>query len=665
MLKFIGRLFSKNKNEETVNEAVNPLSDNQQSVSIIPITPKDNYEIIKNLLKLGNQALGEQNFQEAENKYKEALSYNPEYLEARINLAWVLNIKTPQTQENLELSKEHLLKAIEINENNIDSHFILAQVYQKLQDTESSIVSYINTLNLKPDFEQARNALYVLAVQTKNLNIVLNFLNEELLKNPQRVQTYFDLGNFYKEVENYPLAIDSYNKYLTYDNNSAQTYNNLGAVYFKSKNPELAVENYRKAIELGDLDLKIDSTNQLLFTMNYIPEVSLSDYSEEAKKYGDLLNQKYQKYTSWKERSEKLKIGFLSGDLKYHPVSYFLLNTLKNFDKKKYEFIAYSTSTIEDTMSNELRKYFTQWNRINIQDPQECARQINEDGIDILIDLAGHSHGHFAKNLHVFAMKPAPLQASWLGYFNSTGVKEIDYILLDQYSIKPEEYQFMTEKVINLPETRLNYFPPEDNVHYPTVTPAIQNGYITFGCYQSLLKINKEVLKAWSEILTKVPNSKLRIQEKSLKNEYVRQEFLNELKTFGLEDKVILVEGVAHQEYLKSYSEVDIILDTFPFTGGTTTCEALWMGIPTLTIEGDTIIGRQTTSFLKELKMNEWVAENKEQYIQKAVDLSQDLTQLNNIRQNLRKEFLESSICDARNFALDFEEVLEEMWLNK
>lgn len=653
MLKFINKIFNKEQQQITEDK-----SDAQISV----LSEEEKNEKLKELKRQGNDALIQGNLELAEKNYREAVALDANYLEARINLAWVLNSKNSSNTDIIEEAKNHLLKALEINPNNIDVNFILGQTYEKLKEVDNAISSYIITLKLKPDFDIARNALYMLSIHSKKFHIVVDFIKEELSDNPNKFQLYFDLGNFYKEIENYSEAINCYEKYLSYNDNTSQVYNNLGAVYFRAKNPEMAIKNYKKAIELGDLDLTIDSTNQLLFTMNYLPEFDLNDYHEEAKKYGKLLNQKYEQFTSWKEKGEKLKIGFVSGDLKYHPVAYFLMNLIKNIDKKKYELIAYSTSITEDGMSHELKKYFTQWNRINILDPVECARLIHEQGIDILVDLAGHSHGHFAKNLHIFSMKPAPVQVTWLGYFNSTGVKQMDYIILDDYCINKEEYQFMTEKVMNLPETRLNYYPPEDNVKQQTEIPAIKNGYITFGCYQSLLKINEEVLSVWSEILNKVPNSKIRIQEKSLKNEFVKNEFLQELKKHNLENKVILVEGISHQDYLNSYFEVDMILDTFPFTGGTTTCEALWMGVPTLTLNGKTIIGRQSASFLKELKMTEWIAEDKNQYIQKAVNLSQDLEKLNDIRKNLRKEFLDSSICDGKNFALDFEELLEEMW---
>lgn len=669
MLKFISRLFSKKNKSEQITAVESNSNQDFLALTIKPnsklLIPKDPVEVLKNSLKLGNEALGNGNIEEAENFYRQAISVNESSVEARINLAWVLTIKTPVEETYLEEAKIHLLKALEANDKNIDVHFILSQVYEKLNDIDNALLGYMTTLNLKPDFDVARNALYMLAIKHKKSSVMIDFLNNELLAHPEKSQLYFDIGNFYKEMENYSVAIENYEKYLTYNKDSSQTYNNLGAVYFKAKNPELAIENYKKAIELGDLDLKIDSTNQLLFTMNYIPGVSLSDYHNEATKYGQLLNEKYEQFTSWKEQDEKIKVGFISGDFKYHPVAYFLMSLIKSYNKKKYEFIIYSTSTVEDEMSATIRKFISQWKRINIQDPIECAREIHEDGINILIDLAGHSHGHFAKNLHVLSMKPAPVQASWLGYFNSTGVEQIDYIILDKYSLKNEEYQYMTEKVINLPETRLNYTPPADNVVYPTVAPIIKNEFITFGCYQSLLKINKEVLTVWSEILTKVPNSRLRIQEKSLQNEFVKNEFINELKKYNLEDKVILVEGVDHKEYLNSYAEVDMILDTFPFTGGTTTCEALWMGIPTLTINGDTIIGRQTASFLTELKMSHWIAETKEQYIEKAVQLSGNIENLTLIRQTLREKLLKSSICDAKNFPLDFEEILAEMWANK
>lgn len=677
MLKFINQLFSKNKKKkvekpdnssvEKSGSLVDTKLDNTKNsyINNVGMSEEEKKEKLMLLKKQGNAALAQGNLDSAEIDYRQAIKIDDKYLDARINLAWVLNSKIPFNVANIQEAKEHLLKALEINENNIDVHFIVAQTYEKLTDTDNALKSYIKALNINPEFEIARNSLYMLAVKNKKNHIVISFIEEQIQNLPSKHSLYFDLGNFYKEIDNYDSAIKAYEKYLTFDNKSSQAYNNLGAVYFKAKNPAKAVEYYKKAIELGDINMKMDATNQLLFTYNYLPEITLEDYYQQAKSYGRLLNEKYTPFTTWQKKGNKLKIGFVSGDLKYHPVAYFLMNLIKHIDKSKFEIIAYSTSTVEDNMTEKLKKYFNAFHSINIQDVEQCAKKIHNDGINILIDLAGHSHGHFAKNLHVFAMKPAPVQASWLGYFNSTGVEQIDYIMLDNYCIKPEEHKYMIEKVINLPETRLNYSAPEANTNYPTMLPALQKYYVTFGCYQSLLKINQEVLTVWAEILNQVPNSKLRIQEKSLKNNYVKEQFIKQLQLAGIQDKVILVEGVDHEQYLNSYAEIDMILDTFPFTGGTTTCEALYMGTPTLTIEGDTIIGRQTASFLKELNMLDFIAKNKQEYIQKAVMLSQDLEKLNIVRQHLRKEFLKSSICDAHNFALDFEEILESIWVEK
>lgn len=671
MFKFVKKLLSKNQNieeksiENTKNQEATSVSSDIKNESMISISEKDKQEKLIFLKKQGNLALSQGNLLGAENTYREAIKIDDNFLDAKINLAWVLNSKTPYSRNYIVEAKEHLLKAVNINDNNVDIHFILAQTYEKLGEVENALISYITTLTINPAFDVARNSLYMLALKHKRNNMMISFIQEQIDKLPYKHSLYFDLGNFYKEEQNYQQAIKAYETYLTFDNTSSQTYNNLGAVYFKAKNILKAVEYYKKAIELGDIDIKLDASNQLLFTLNYIPNISLQDYANEVKAYGDLLSQKYNAFTTWQKKGGKLKIGFLSGDFKYHPVAYFLTNLIKNINKDKFEIVAYSTSTVEDNMTEILKNYFDKFFYIDIQDPIMCAKKIHNDGINILIDLAGHSHGHFAKNLHVFALKPAPVQVSWLGYFNSTGVEQMDYIMLDNYCIKPEEYQYMVEKVINLPETRLNYSPPETHAHYPTMLPAYKNGYITFGCYQSLLKVNQDILTVWADILNKVPNSKLRIQENSLKNSYVKEQFIEQLTLAGIENKVILVEGVNHEEYLNSYGEVDMILDTFPFTGGTTTCEALYMGIPTLTIDGENIIARQTASFLKELKMNDFIANNKEEYILKAVSLSQDLEKLNTVRKNLRKDFLDSSICDGINFSLDFEELLESMWLEK
>lgn len=669
MLKMINNIFSKKKNDEKIKT-----ENAQELIFQTPTFEPDSHVVPKNsdqtffgILKAGNDSLANSNFDDAEKFYRKAIEINSVHLGARINLAWVLSVQKTATTENLEEAKLHLLKALEINESHIDVNYILAQIYERLNDIDNSLKHYMDIIKLNPNWRVARDSLYNLAFKSKKIQVVTDFIEKELIDHHENTELYFDLGNFYKESENYSKSIENYEIFLKHNEKSSQAHNNLGAVYLKLLKPEVSMIHYKKAIEYGNLDLQIDSSNQLLMTMNYLSDCSLSDYYEEVKKYGSLLNEKYKdkQFDSWKQNEDKLKIGFVSGDIKQHPMSYFLINIFKNFNKKDYEFIVYSTSTREDSVSSHIRKFISKWTRINILDPIECARQIQEEGIDILIDLSGHSHTNFAKNLHIFAMKPAPVQATWLGYSNSTGVEQIDYNILDSHCIKEEENQYITEKVIDMPESRFNYCPPEENVIYPTITPFVKKDFITFGCYQDLLKINNEVLNSWKEILNQVPNSVIRIQNKKINSEISKNNFVEILKLYGMHERVILEGEMAFKDYLNSYSQVDIILDTFPWSGSITTCESLWMGVPVLTLNGNNIIGRQTTSILEELNMSEWIAETKDNYIEKAVKLSSDINYLNKMRGDLREKFLKSSICDARNFTLDFEELLEEIWENK
>jgi predicted O-linked N-acetylglucosamine transferase (SPINDLY family) len=279
--------------------------------------------------------------------------------------------------------------------------------------------------------------------------------------------------------------------------------------------------------------------------------------------------------------------------------------------------------------------------------------------VHILIDLSGHT-GH--NRLPLFAWKPAPIQVCWLGYFATTGVAEIDYFLADEVGAPEQVRQQFTEAVRLLPDTRLCFTAPELDLPV-TALPSLADGYITFGCFQTLAKINDDVLTVWGEIFAALPNAKLRIQSNQLDEPAYLEQMLQRLQRCGIAAARVSTHAVTRRDaYLAAHSEIDVILDTFPYPGGTTTCEALWMGVPTLTLAGGSLLSRQGASILTAAGLGAWVAVSKEEYIAKAIALTDDLPKLATLRAGLRQQVLASPLFDAPRFARNFEKMLWDMW---
>jgi predicted O-linked N-acetylglucosamine transferase (SPINDLY family) len=340
-------------------------------------------------------------------------------------------------------------------------------------------------------------------------------------------------------------------------------------------------------------------------------------------------------------------------------VGYFLESLLANIDPARLELIAYPADLFVDALTNRIKPYFSEWKPLYHLNDEDAARLIHSDGVHVLLDLSGHT-GH--SRLPMFAWKPAPVQATWLGYFATTGVAEMDYLLADKVGVPEAQRKHFTEAIWYLPETRLCFSAPVTDLPV-AVSPALQNGYVTFGCFQNLSKVVDEVLTVWGKILNAVPNARLRWQCKQLGDPAVVAQFGGRLQQHGIDPARVSLHGtVAREAYLGAHAEVDMMLDTFPYPGGTTTCEALWMGVPTLTLAGDTLLARQGASLLTAAGLKEWIANNEAEYIAKAVALSGDLTRLATLREGLREQVRTSSLFDARRFARNFEDALWDMW---
>jgi predicted O-linked N-acetylglucosamine transferase (SPINDLY family) len=400
----------------------------------------------------------------------------------------------------------------------------------------------------------------------------------------------------------------------------------------------------------------------MLFTLNYSANHSPEVCLDEARKYGQTVSEKVDiRFTSWQcaDKPDRLRVGMVSGDLRNHPVGYFLESLLAELNPARIDLVAYPTDAYSDALTARIQPNFSMWKPLVGMNDKDAANLIHADGVHVLLDLSGHSrHGR----LPVFAWKPAPVQAAWLGYFATTGVAEVDYLLADPVGVPNDHQKNFTEKIWYLPETRLCFSPPATDLPVAPL-PALKSGYTTFGCFQNMAKVDDNVLAVWSEILAALPETRLRWQCYQLGDPAIAKQLVPRLQKQGINPEQVTLHGSTSREaYLAAHSEVDMILDSFPYPGGTTTCEALWMGVPTLTLAGDTLLARQGASLMTAAGLEDWIATSKKDYINHAVALASDMHQLSVLRARLREQVRTSPLFDAPRFARNFEDALWGMW---
>lgn len=401
----------------------------------------------------------------------------------------------------------------------------------------------------------------------------------------------------------------------------------------------------------------------LLMSLQYLPTVQQSQMFAEASRWGGHHGIRIPKPAPDRLNSDKkLRIGYVSADFYRHPVGVFLLPLLRYRNRDSFSVVCYSNSLREDAVTAEIRSLVDEWRVIAGQKDRDVIDSIQEDQIDILVDLSGHTAGN---RLPLFAGRAAPVQASFLGYSHTTGLKAMDYLLYDNYSVDPDDEQWFTEKVIRLPRGRFCYIAP-DFVPDVDPLPTVENGCITFGCFNNPAKINAAVIALWSQILLKITNSRLVLKWKSFAYSEDRKRLLSMFTDHGVaSSRIEFRDSSPHFLMMSEYSDIDIALDPFPFTGGITTCEALWMGVPVITLPGETPISRQTASFLTQIGLGEFVAASLDDYVSIAQRMSVDMDRLITLRSGLRARMLASSLCHGEEYTADVESAYLMMFEEK
>ena len=363
----------------------------------------------------------------------------------------------------------------------------------------------------------------------------------------------------------------------------------------------------------------------------------------------------------YEKKPKKLRLGLVSADFGNHPGGFFTLNTLRELKKKNFELIAYSNKDRKDEFSHHFKPLFSKWHSIAKKKDDEVVEQIFKDGIHILIELQGHS----AENrIPVFMYKAAPIQVSWLST-GTLGVSEIDYLIGSPHITPKEEENHFIEKIWRLPEITQCFTPPDFEVQISSL-PAVNNNFITFGSVNKLSKMNDDVIALWSKILLSVSNSKILLSNNYFDNQKIVENTFKRFEKHKINKNRLILHGESRtrKELLEVYNKIDIALDPFPFQGNRTTCEAVWMCVPVITLIGNRYIFHFGESINANLNMYEWIAEDPKEYVSKAIKFSSDINQLSKIRMNLRKVALQSPVFDAPRFTEHFSQMLWEIWKN-
>lgn len=360
-----------------------------------------------------------------------------------------------------------------------------------------------------------------------------------------------------------------------------------------------------------------------------------------------------------RNRHERLRIGYISPDLRYHVVAFFSYVFFKNYDRNCFAVYCYANCQ-EDAASQEFASGVDQWRNIQGLQPDIAAKLIYEDEIDILVDLAGHTEHNC---LPVLAYKPAPVQVSGIGYFNTTGLKAVDYFLADIYTDPVGEGSndaYFTEKLLRLPQSHFCYtWHGKPGECAPA--PCGKNGFVTFGSFNNFAKVTEEMLQAWAEILRRLPEARLFLKAEAFNREYTRQKAMQRLQQAGIPLQRVCF-GKHEKDYLGAYGQVDIALDTYPYPGGGTTCDALYMGVPVITMVGTRHNARFGYSLMMNIGLSECCAFSLAEYIEKAVGLAQDAAKLQILHQTLRRRMRQSPVMDVGSYMAAVEKNWQQIW---
>lgn len=619
--------------------------------------------------------------------YRQAINLKAHFPLAYYNLGVAL-----RDQGQLDEAIAAFRQTIALQFNFAEAHNNLGNALRSQGRLDEAIAAYRKAIGLQCDFAEAHNNLGIALADRGQFNEAIAAFRQAIAFRPQFPQAHYNLGNALKDQRRLDEAIAAFRQAISLKPDFAEAHTNLG-VALKDKGLHEAVAAFLEAASLkpdlpeasvnlgnvlkdqGRLDEAIaayrqaiavnpdfqDAYSNLLLILHYHPGFDGQAIAQELRlwnqQHAEPLRPSIQPHANDRNPERQLRIGYVSPDLRDHVVGRFLLPLLTCHNRREVEVFAYAQVPWPDAMTQRLRSNTHQWRSIVGCSDAQVADQIRQDQIDILVDLTLHTAHN---RLLVFARKPAPVQVTWLGYPGSTGLTTIDYRLSDPYLDPPGmDESLYSEQTVRLPETYWCYQPTSDLAEVSPV-PALERGFITFGCLNNFCKVSEPTLATWSRLLRAIPRSQLLLHSVEGSHRLPVQALLEQ---DGIDAaRVRFTEKVPRPDYFRLYHEIDIALDPFPFGGGTTTCDALLMGVPVVSLAGRTAVGRGGLSILSNIGLPELVATNEEHYVRIAGELAADLPRLSQLRSTLRARMEKSPLMDAPRLARAVEAAYRQMW---
>ena len=617
----------------------------------------------------------------------------PDDVEARMNLGMVLHARG-----QFEDALTHFSRAVQLKPEMAEIHHQRGKTLQALGKIDEAIVCYRKTLKINPQHTDAYGSLGMLLQEQGLLDEALaNFKRVAELR-PDAAEAHNNLGLILQKKNELEQALISVKRALQLKLDYPEAHNNLGVILQKQGRLDAALASVQRALQLkpdyvyahincadilrglGRFDEALtydrqavnlqpdfpQAYNNLLLAMQFSGAFSQTELFAEhlayAQKFEVLPKKNCLPHTNIRDTEKRLKIGYVSADFRRHAVACFIEPVLVHHDLKNFEVYCYYNHSSCDQVTNALKARVKHWRNISVMNDEQVTKLVREDGIDILVDLSGHTAGN---RLSVFIKKPAPVQVSWLGYGGSTGLKAIDYRISDKYIDPPGmSEQYHTEKLYRFSESCVQCFSPPQDSPIVGELPAKLRGFITFGSFNNLSKLSHETCETWAKVLLAVPNSQLMLKAAALADSAAQQRLIAFFARHGISEKrLILVSwDASYFEHLNRYNKIDICLDTLSYNGFTTSFDAMWMGVPVVSLAGNSYLSRMGVSMLSMLKLPELIAQSTEDFVAIASSLAGDLGRLAALRAGLRQRMLDSPLTDGKHFTLGLEHAYRKMW---
>lgn len=611
--------------------------------------------LLRSRLKLGKQLIEAKRFEEARSVYEQICAKRKNDVDNWFTLAAINGMLRRHNDVVTCCSR-----VVELDPQHSVAWYNLGIALRDTGQTEKAAAALSKTLSLNPKHEGAATSLGHVLIALHRYEEAEEVFRSVLDYQQGNAEFYMVYGSAMQTMGRYEAAINAYRKVIEQRHpRAAEIYENLAAALCMQGKYQESIETYDAALAREPESVRTHSS--LLLTLHYLAGQSPESILDRHRRWpGNALRPASSPFSPPPAaRPDRLRIGYVSSDFRRHSVAYFVEPLLAHHDATRFEITCYFSHKDADATTECMQRLAHRWRNVADLDDQQLQRMIADDGIDILVDLNGHTSG---SRLSVFARRAAPVQVSYIGYPNTTGVAEMDYRLSDAIADPPGAERLCTESLIRLPGCFLCYQPP-DNAPGVASPPCEKNGFVTFGSFNNLAKVNPEVIAVWARLLREIPTSRLVIKNPSLTDGSTRERYLALFADAGVSGERLDLIGFVPDNvgHLGVYGRIDIALDTFPYNGTTTTCEALWMGVPVVSLRGNRHSARVGASLLTAVGCPEWIADTPGHYLQITHSLAQDQTHLVHLRSGLREQVGASRLCSAQDYVKAVENAYDEM----